>query len=392
MPTASPLLIVGGGIGGLAAALALAARGLSSRLLERRADPSEAGAGIQIGPNGTRILAALGLTQALAPFVAEPEAIEVRRGGDGALITRLPLASWMTARHGHPYWVMHRADLHGVLLAAARAEPRITIETGCDVTAYAECDDHLRLTLASGRTHGGHLVIAADGLWSTARQSFLGTPAPGYTGVAAARAVVPVTRAPSGLAVDGTTLWLAPDLHMLTYPVRAGAELAMIVIFPEPRSELSGWNSTVSAARVTAVVADLAPVARALAAAAEDWRIWGLHSLARPPMSAGRLALLGDAAHPVKPYLAQGAVMALEDAVVLADCLAQRPDDPIRALDAYRRAREPRVDRIVAASETNGRIYHMSGPLALARDTAMRLMGGARLLERYDWLYGWRAE
>jgi salicylate hydroxylase len=386
-----PIAIAGGGIGGLAAALALARRGLASQVFERRSAVSEDGAGIQIGPNGTKILYALGVAARLHPSVAEPEAISVRDGLTGRELTRLPLGHWIAQRHGAPYWTAHRQDLHAALLEAAEADPRITLATGTEITGYTNHDDRITAQMANGIDVTAAALIGADGLWSQLRTIQNVGVAPSATGKSAYRSVVAADAMPKSLSGNDIQIWLSPGAHVVHYPVRAGREFALVVIADEPAS-FDGWASAVPAEAVAAQVRSLAPALRELLSQAQTWRAWALQSL--PPLQIwtdGRMTLLGDAAHPVLPFLAQGAVLALEDAVVLARHLADGSTSVDQQLSAFGRERQKRAARVASSSVRNGRIYHLAGPLAFARNTVLRTAPPQRLMASYDWLYGFEA-
>lgn len=384
------VLIVGGGIGGLAAALALERRGIPSRVIEAREHPSEAGAGLQVGPNGTRILETLGIADALRELAGRPEAILVRDATTGAELARMPLGGWIASRHGAPYWTLHRADLHAALLARARSLGRITLDTGRAVDVADTGNGPAKVRLSNGTVLNGVAVVAADGLWSGIRTSSFGAAAPAPVGVSAARAVVRASAVAAGERTH-VGLWLSATSHVVHYTVRGGAEIALVVVFPDAHGAgAAAWDTALPIDRIGALATRTAAPLQAILAAAPSWRVWDLHRVAPVPMARGRIALLGDAAHPIRPHLAQGAVMALEDAVVLASSIAAAPGDPDAALASYAALRRPRVERVAAASQQNGVIFHMQGVAAFARDTAMRMLGGERLMRRYDWLYGWR--
>lgn len=388
----APVLIAGGGIGGLSAAIALARRGIASVVLERRAGASEEGAGIQIGPNGTRILADLGVAEHLAPAVGVPDALVVRSGASGARIVELPLGLEIAARHGAPYWVAHRADLHASLEAVARASAKVAIEPGVEAIAYRCGEDGVEVETRPGRRIAGRCLIGADGLWSNVRREVFGRAEPRFAGACAARAVVDSALIPADLRGNRSGIWLMPGAHVVHYPVRAGRETAVVVIYPGGR-QAEGWASPLAADLVRKALGRVAPALAALIDAVGTWRSWSLNALAVPPaLSRGRVALLGDAAHPTMPFLAQGGVLALEDAVVLARELALTPHDDAGALARYAAARRPRAVDVVDAATRNGRIYHLSGAAAAARDLVLRLTPPSRTMARYDWVYGWRAE
>lgn len=385
-----PILIAGGGIGGLATALALARRGIASHVLERRAEYAEEGAGIQLGPNGTRILAELGVANALEPHVGVPEAIVVREGATGAVLARLPLGTWIAERHGAPYWVAHRADLHRALRETAQNEALVSLSMDFGVAGIAAGARTVAIADERGGAATGSALIAADGIWSTIRTRDFRGRAPRFAGKSAARTVLPIDAVPAELRRPETALWLFADAHVVHYPVAAGRELAIVVIVAD-REGSAEWSTPVAPDWVRRRLPPCAPALRALVAQAADWKTWALQDLPMPQAWArGLVALLGDAAHPIYPFLAQGGVLALEDAAVLAESLARSPGDVTGALVSYARQRRPRAHRVIEASRLNGRIYHLSGLAAAARNLALRTVPPELLMARYDWLYGWR--
>jgi len=387
-----PVLIVGGGIGGLATALALARNGIASHVLERRPAFSEEGAGIQIGPNGTRILRRLGVADVLQPHVGVPEALSVRDGLTGAELARLPLGRWIAMRHGAPYWTAHRKDLHNALVQAVRAQPLIALSLGFEASEVAADERHVAVWAESGEAWTGKALIAADGIWSSLRALLVETQKPRFSGKSAARTVVPLNELPVDFQRNETTIWLFRDAHVVHYPVSGGSELAIVVVLKD-QHDSSDWSAPVPPFWVQQNIPHCAAPLRALILAARTWKRWALHTLPVPRQwTRGPVALLGDAAHPVLPFLAQGAVMALEDAVVVADALARHGADVRAALRTYQQRRRPRVARVAAASRRNGRIYHLAGPAAVARNLVLRFTPAQRLMARYDWLYGWRSD
>jgi salicylate hydroxylase len=387
-----PILIAGGGIGGLALAIALAKVGQRSLVLEERETFAAEGAGIQLGPNGVRILRELGVASALQPLVGEPEAIEVNDGSSGRTLATLPLGGWIAARHGAPYWVAHRGDLARALLETARSQALIGLRPGFAVVSVAERDEDVEVLSPAGDRLAGGALVGADGLWSGVRPFVCPSAAPAFAGATATRTVIAARDAGRLAAANRVGLWLTPGVHVVHYPVRAGAEVAVVVIASEDW-RARDWDAeadrTVLAGQLAGFHAGLVEVL----AGVRRWRRWALHRLAPlPRWSAGRVTLMGDAAHPMLPYLAQGGVLALEDAVVLAGAIGARPGDIAGALVDFEGARRGRAGRVQGASLRQGRIYHLAPPLAWARDAALRLVPGARLMAGYDWLYGWRAE
>jgi salicylate hydroxylase len=396
MAEAPPILIVGGGIGGLALALALARRGRRSQVLEQRKDFAATGAGIQLGPNGVRALERLGLTQALSRFAGVPTAITVRAGRTARVLATLPLGAWIAARHGAPYWVAHRADLHHVLLSAAAAEPLIALRTGFAFTAPTASDGGVGVRSAAGAITSGSALVGADGLWSSVRQFICPTSAPQFAGATATRAVIPAASA-GPLAGSMVGLWLSPGVHVVHYPVRAASEIAVVVIAAEDsrdrapdRERNREWEVAAEAAPLLRRLGGFHPSLTEVLADVHDWRKWGLYRAARlPAWSKGRITLIGDAAHPMLPYLAQGGALALEDALVLADCVRAHAGDEARAFLSFEATRRARAERAERASARQGGIYHLPPPLSWGRDCVLRNVSGTRLMARLDWLYGW---
>lgn len=387
-----PALILGGGIAGLATALALAQQGIVAHILEKRSDFSEEGAGIQIGPNGTRILQQLGVAAKLQPLAGTPEAISVRDGRSGAQLARLPLGDWIALRHGAPYWTAHRRDLHAALLAAARAEPHITITCGDTAASITSDDEGVSIATTAGESARGFALIAADGIGSRVRASRFDGALPRAYGKSAARCVIRMADVTQQLRGQIVTIWLLPDAHVVHYPVSAGRDLAMVVVLNDAHLSES-WNQPVAAGEIAQALRAAAPMLRELIEPVQDWKRWSLRTLPVPArLSIGNIALAGDAAHPMLPFFAQGGVMALEDAAVLAASLGSTRGSTETRLTHYAKRRRARVARVVAASQRNGRIYHLSGAAALARNAVLRASPPERLMRQYDWVYGWRVD
>ncbi|HXL65630.1 MAG TPA: FAD-dependent monooxygenase [Xanthobacteraceae bacterium] len=394
------VIVAGGGIGGLTAALALARRGFRVTVLEQAQRLEETGAGIQLSPNATRTLIELGLDGALRPLAVAPSALRVMNAISGREIVRMPLGEFAEDRYGAPFWLMHRADLLGVLADAASRQLGITIKLGRQVQDFVVHPNGLTvsaLTATGIADERGFAVLAADGLWSPLRRQLGDRVPPRFTGRAAWRGSVAARDVRAEFREPAVHLWIGPNAHLVHYPVRAGQLINIVVIAADPDGDRNNGlpiRSTITTrADLLSALSDdnWAMPARTLLRLPDAWQKWPLYE--RQPLkrwSEGAAALLGDAAHPMLPYLAQGAAMAIEDAAVVADCLARQPDDAARALRAYRSARQRRTQKIQFASARNGARYHSGWPKSWLRDAAMRTIGGKGLLKHYDWIYRWR--
>lgn len=382
-------LIAGGGIGGLAAALACARAGWEVRLFERAPAFSEIGAGIQMGPNVMRILHGWGLSQAVAGVASFPDALEVRDAISGNTLARLRLGA-LAERYGAPYATVHRADLHAVLAAAVRARGEVSLNLGHTLQAFAQTEHDVTVCREAGAAVQGDILVGADGLWSPVRQWLLRDGLPTPTGHLAYRALLPQSGLPETLRSQQVTAWLGPRLHVVQYPVRGGEQLNIVaIVHGHIDADLDSWDHGTHAADLRAAMAGTCARLRDLLDAAEGWRLWVLCD--RPPMrgaheqAQGRVALLGDAAHPMRPYLAQGAGMAIEDAAELQRVLTMEVLDPPAMLRRYALNRWQRNARVQARAMRNGQIFHARGPLRLGRNLSLRFLG-ERLLD-LPWLY-----
>ncbi|WP_036257592.1 FAD-dependent monooxygenase [Methylocapsa aurea] len=383
-------LIAGAGIGGLSAALCLARAGYRVSLFDQAEALEEAGAGLQLSPNASSILRRLGVLERLLPSSLAPRAVRIRRARDGATLCVLPLED-AEKRWGAPYLLAHRADLQRALLDAVAREDAIKLHTGAAVAGFLSGADGVAIALRKGLIRleaSGDCLICADGSRSLLREKLPGTR-PGalrFSGRTAWRALVDARCAPPEMLRAETSLWLGRKAHLVHYPLRGGTVVNVVAIVEED-FRADGWSTEGCSAFLAERFARWDTAARNLLAAAENWRKWPL--LDRDPIAhwtSGRVALLGDAAHPMLPFLAQGAAQAIEDAAALGGALS-RDRNVERALLAYQAARQARATHVQQASRRQGVIYHLSGPAALARDLAFRALGGENMLARYDWLY-----
>lgn len=392
------VLIAGGGIGGLSAALALAQAGVHCQVFERSDTFAEFGAGIQLGPNVMRVLQAWGLDSGLAQVVAYPARLQVMDAMSGEQLAQLALDGF-ARRYGAPYATIHRADLHQLLARTVRARPEVQLHLGASVAQVSSTDQGVQAQLADSRCINAATLVAADGAWSQLRQQCLGDGKPQPTGHLAYRALVRQDDLPVTLRTQHVTLWLGPRLHVVHYPVRAGEWLNVVaIVHGRVLGDMAHWDHSANVADLQRAMAGVHARLMQRIQAIAAWRLWPLS--VRPPMRGahemvrGRLALLGDAAHPMVPYLAQGAAMAIEDAQALAQTLgpvlgrAQQgvaPGAVEAALAQYAEQRWARDARVQSRALRNGRIFHWSGAARVARNLALRSLGGS-LLDQ-TWLY-----
>ena len=388
-------IIAGAGIGGLATAIALSQAGVKVTIYEKTDKLEEYGAGLQVSPNAARVLARFGVLERVRQFSSTPNAILALRGSDNAPLMRLPLHD-AERRWGAEYLVIHRADLQTALVEAVRGQPAAALCLGAAVTGFEADGDTISVGLQRGLAttrDEADLLIGADGLRSQVRNG-MGFGAPeqaNFTGRVAYRATLDAEEGDPRWARREIVLRLGPEGHLVQYPLRRGSIINLVATISSswlPRDADPQWGSAGNRSTLERAFAGWSKEARALIGAPARWRAWPLYC--RPPIpsfSLGRAALVGDAAHPMVPFLAQGAAQALEDADALTRIIARTQEIPT-ALARYSRDRVGRAGRVQRESLTQGRIYHLGGPLALARDMTMKMLGPDRLSRRYDWLYG----
>lgn len=383
-------LIAGAGIGGLAATLACVQAGWQVRVFERAPVISEVGAGIQLSPNITKILHEWGFAKALKENAAFPSKLQIRNADSGSVLAEKPLGAEIQKTYGSPYVTIHRADLQQMLLNAVKTQTDTVVTTDTIICGYAEEDRSVTIKTLKGVDIEGEILLGADGLWSQVRQQMLGDGLPRVTGHLAYRAMVPQNSLPASLQSQHITVWMGADLHVVQYPVRGGEWLNVVAIIKgQIDGDLSDWDHSTNAKSLIERMSHTAPLLQNLIGAINDWRLWALCDrspvLKADAMAQGRVALLGDAAHPMRPYLAQGAGMAIEDAAELQKQLAMRElEIPLR-LRRYSLNRWQRCARVQSQAERNGAIFHASGLVGWGRDVSLRLLG-ERLLD-VPWLY-----
>jgi len=384
----APILVAGGGIGGLAAAHALARKGFAVRVLEQAPEFREIGAGIQLGPNIFRVLEKLGLKDAVLADAHRPSALEMRCALSGERVTRMPLDGRFIAKFEQPYAVTHRHDIHGVFLKACRDNNLVTLETSRTVTDFEQDEGGITVTLQSGEQVRGRALIGCDGMWSRVREKIIGDGKPLVSGHIAYRAVLKRDEVPNDLWQPDMILWAGPRTHLVHYPLRRGELYNLVAVFHSKRY-VEGWNAEADAGELWAHFNGQRPEVLRMLERIETWRMWVLCD--REPVkewSKGRATLLGDAAHPMLQYLAQGACMATEDAYWLAQKAAEQPDDLPAAFRAYVQQRYLRTARVQIMARVYGEFYHARGPAAELRN---QMLGPRTPEESYEgmaWLYG----
>src|ERR1700751_5403728 len=381
------VLIVGGGIGGLTAALALAGQGIPSQVIDQAAAFKEIGAGIQLGPNVFRMFERLGLIEPISALAVFPKNLIMFDSITGEEVTRISLGDAFRKKFHYPYALIHRADLHNVLIEQCRRSNLIKLDAAQKIVEVDETKGGIAAKTATGKDYRGAALIGADGLWSTIREIVVGDGKPKPAGHITYRAGLPTAEIPEQYRWRNMTLWAGEKVHFVLYPLRTGELYNLVAVFPSNRYE-EGWDSYGAPAELhERFAATCAPV-RMLLNKIESWRMWVLCD--RPPLkgwSKGRLTLLGDAAHPMLQYLAQGACMATEDAVWLADKVAENPDDLPAAFRAYVQQRYLRTARVQIMARVYGEFYHARGPTAELRNMMLGPRTPEEAYEGMSWLY-----
>lgn len=385
----NPILIAGGGIGGLAAAIGLARKGFRSIVLEKAPQLGEIGAGIQLGPNAFHAFDYLGVGDAARSMAVYIDNLRFMDAMSGEEVTRIPLDEGFRIRFGNPYAVVHRGELFGVFLRACQAHPLIDLRVNTEVVDYEQDARSVNAILADGSSIDGAALIGADGLWSNIRKRVVGDGAPRVSGHTTYRSVIPIEQMPEELRWNAATLWAGPKCHIVHYPLSGWKFFNLVVTCHNDAAEPVA-GKPVSHDEVRAGFAHVNPRARQIIDRGIDWKLWVLCD--REPVSNwvdGRVALLGDAAHPMLQYFAQGACMAMEDAVCLVEEMEAQSGDVERVLFAYNRKRALRTARVqIQSREIGQHIYHPAGAHAELRNAIMRAKSPADWYDSVSWLYG----
>jgi salicylate hydroxylase len=377
--------IIGGGIGGLTAALAMLRAGFDVHVYEQASALTEVGAGIQISPNASRVLHRLELADALARTAVKPQAWHQRRWDDGRTLLRAPLGAAVEAKFGFPHYQIHRADLVDAL---AEAVPSAVVHLGHRLTDVIDHGDRVKATFANGALVEADVLVGADGIHSQVRRTLFGPDRPRFTGCAAYRGLVPANRV-SPLQLEVTAqIWMGPGAHFVHYFVRNQQLLNFVAILEQDQWTSESWTERGDIRDARAAFAGWHPQVRRILGAVDKTFVWALFD--RPPLecwTVGRVTLLGDACHPMLPFMAQGAAQAIEDAATLTASLSAEPDVD-GALSRYQQLRTPRTTRLQAMSATNKTRFHLAdGPDQQARDAEMSAGSTDWSFNAVAWIY-----
>ena len=385
------VLVAGGGIGGLAAALALVRQGFRVRVLEQSPEVGEIGAGIQLGPNAFHAFDALGVGPKARAKAVYTDYMVMHDALDEYQVGMIPTGEVFRQRFGNPYAVIHRVDVHTALLEGAQETGQVEFCTSTRVERIEQDDTGVTVFDQQGLAHRGVALIGADGVKSVVRHQFVGDPAR-VTGHVVYRAVVDKNDFPADLQWNAASIWVGPNCHLVHYPLRGGEQYNVVVTFHSRQQEQWGVTDG-SKEEVQSYFQGICPKARQLIDLPKTWRRWATAD--RDPIGQwtyGRVTLLGDAAHPTTQYMAQGACMAIEDAVTLGEALRTHGNQWQPALDLYQRSRVARTARIVLSSREMGRIYHAKGVERLVRNDLWRGRSAERFYDAMEWLYGWNVK
>ena len=382
------IIVVGGGIGGLAASLALVRQGFEVTVLEQAPEIGEIGAGIQLGPNAFSAFDALGVGEKARGRAVYVDEMIMHDAIDGELVGRIPTGEAFRKRFNNPYAVIHRVDIHSSLLEGAQETGRIEFKTSTRIERVEQDDTGVTAFDQNGVAHRGLALIAADGGKSVVRAQYVNDP-PRITGHVVYRAVIDKADFPKDLQWNAASLWAGPKCHLVHYPLRGGEQYNVVVTFHSRKAEEWGVTDG-SKEEVQSYFQDVCPKARQLIDLPKSWRRWATAD--KEPIETwtfGRVTLLGDSAHPTTQYMAQGACMALEDAVTLGEALRVNQNDIPKALQLYQACRTTRTARIVLSGREMGRIYHAAGVERKIRNSLWKDRPVERFYDAVEWLYGW---
>jgi salicylate hydroxylase len=398
MEKAGNIIIAGAGIAGLTAALAFAAKGFPVRLFERAERLEEVGAGLQLSPNATRLLDRLGVLELLGPQAVRPEAVVLRKAASLKEVARVPLGENAERRWKAPYLVAHRADLQAALLERVSQEPGISISVSAEIRSAAQSETGIRASVGingAAAEADGLLLVGADGVWSKTRELVAPSVDSRFVGELAWRTTVlsgsSVAQTLCGIgAATVVSAFLHPGAHLIVYPVQGGAAFNLVAFTPGERAT-EGRAEKSDIANLHNALRAMAPELSQLANAAGPWAVWPIHTVdpAARWTEGGRIALIGDAAHAMTPFAAQGAAMAIEDAVTLAAAVSESPANLTEALAGWEAKRRPRILRVARRGALNRFAWHAAGPVALARDLFLKSRPADGLAADLNWLYGW---
>jgi salicylate hydroxylase len=389
--TGKKFIVVGGGIGGLAAAVALSQQGVHVTVLEQATELGEIGAGVQLGPNAFAALDALGVGENARKRAVFTERLIMMDAVDGSEVGSFPVGQAFRDRFKNPYAVIHRADIHTSMLEATQGSNLIQVETSTKVVSVLQDDQGVTAVDQNGRIFKADALVAADGVRSVIREKLFNDP-PRISGHVVYRAVVPVAEMPLDLQINAPVVWAGPDCHLVHYPLRDGQQYNLVVTF-HSRDEEEWGVTDGSKEEVLSYFDGICPRARQMLHLPKTWRRWATAD--RNPLEKwgdGRVTMLGDAAHGMLQYMAQGACMAIEDAVTLGQAMKHCQGDVVKTFQLYEKSRIPRTARVVLSAREMGRLYHAKGVERLVRNQLWEGRTPERFYDALEWLYGWRAE
>ena len=389
--TGKKFIVVGGGIGGLAAAVALSQQGVHVTVLEQASELGEIGAGVQLGPNAFAALDALGVGENARKRAVFTERLIMMDAVDGSEVGSFPVGQAFRDRFKNPYAVIHRADIHTSMLEATQGSDLIHVETSTKIVSVTQDDEGVTAIDQKGRIFKADALVAADGVRSVIREKMFNDP-PRISGHVVYRAVVPVAEMPLDLQINAPVVWAGPDCHLVHYPLRDGQQYNLVVTFHSRQEEEWGVTDG-SKEEVLSYFDGICPRARQMLHLPKTWRRWATAD--RNPLEKwgdGRVTMLGDAAHGMLQYMAQGACMAIEDAVTLGEAMKHCQGDVVKTFQLYEKSRIPRTARVVLSAREMGRLYHVKGVERLVRNQLWVDRSPERFYDALEWLYGWRAE